>query len=157
MEPCLAAFYMDVQRTSPHAVVVVSFQTKALHNRTGCVVVQRLRLEAGGHHSARRCALAAAEQNQPPTRCWWSGCAGGFGRGDAASWLLLVDPKRGHDAAFTPPATFCVPPPVPRVLSRNSSFAPVRHCLSGWGMAPKTLSSVYPVHELTLRVIDEQL
>ena len=31
---------------------------------------------------------------------------------DAASWLLLVDTKSGHDAAYTPPRPSGVPPPV---------------------------------------------
>ena len=65
---------------------------------------------------------------------------GGFGRDAGASSAGFRDWIDGLDDVFTDAQSSGVSPPRAQALWKKSSLAPVGHCLSGWGMAPKTLS-----------------
>ena len=60
-------------------MVAASCRTSVLHSRTARPAVQGPKLGSAGRPFRILSALSAAELNWPPTRCRWSGCAGGSG------------------------------------------------------------------------------
>ena len=68
-----------LRTTTPPAVVAASQQPSVLHSEDHLLAVQDSKLGSPGQRFRILSGLAAAELNGPPTRCWWSGCAGGSG------------------------------------------------------------------------------
>ena len=60
-------------------MVAASKRTSVRNSDDHLVAVPNYQLGSADEHSRILSRVGAAELNWPPTRCWWSGCAGGSG------------------------------------------------------------------------------
>ena len=59
--------------------MAASKRTSVRNSDDHLVAVPNYQLGSADEHSRILSRVGAAELNWPPTRCWWSGCAGGSG------------------------------------------------------------------------------
>ena len=84
-------------------MVAAGYQTRRRNNQGGLVVVPNQQLRSADEHSRILSCLWRGGAQLATDTLLMAWLRGGYRHGAAASWLLLVDTKGGHDAAYTPP------------------------------------------------------
>ena len=83
--------------------MAASKRTSVRNSDDHLVAVPNYQLGSADEHSRILSRVGAAELNWPPTRCWWSGCAGPGGSGVVLELLQLASATRPTASMMSTP------------------------------------------------------